>query len=81
MELEIGADGAMKWERVKPAVWWPSAQAWVVADRHLPDGKRQHMVRGSAPAGLVVASADVIGEADSPKAEFSTRLSHLSTTE
>lgn len=78
MGLELGNDSVMKWERVEPAIWWPSANAWVVADRHLPDGKRQHMVRGSVQSGLEISNADVIGQDDVPLAEFSTVLSHLS---
>lgn len=78
METEFGADGAMKWQRVVPPIHWPAANAVVVADRHLPDGTRQHMVPGSVLAGLVVANAQVIGQEDVPNAEFSETPSHLS---
>jgi len=78
MQTEFGKDSAMKWERVSPPLPWAAADALVVADRHLPDGTRQHMVRGSAVPGLVVANAQVIGEDDTPQAEFSTIASYLS---
>jgi len=78
MEIEVCSDGTMKWQRVIPPLPWKAAQALVVADRHLPDGTRQHMVRGSVPAGRVVDNAQVIGEDDVPDAEFATVPSHLS---
>lgn len=77
MQTESGSDEAMKWQRVNPPIWWPAAKASVVADRHLPDGTRQHMIRGSAKPGLVIANAQVIGEDDLPDAEFSEVPSHL----
>jgi hypothetical protein len=78
MQTEFGSDGAMKWERVSPPIPWPAANAVVVADRHLPDGTRQHMVPGSVAPGLVIANAQVIGQDDVPEAEFAAHLSHLS---
>lgn len=71
-------DEVMGWERVKPPIWWPAAGRHVVADRHLPDGMRQHMVKGSVPAGTVIDNAQVIGADDVPEAKFSATLSHLS---
>ena len=79
MTTEYGKDDCMKWERVVPPIQWDAAKALIVADRHLPDGTRQHMIRGSAQPGLVVANAQVIGEDDAPLAEFSEVPSHLST--
>jgi hypothetical protein len=76
--LEFGSDGVMKWERVKPPLWWPAAASFIVADRHLPDGTRQHMVEGHVQPGMVISNAEVIGELDAPKAEFSSQPSHLS---
>lgn len=70
---------AMPWERVEPPLWWPKAGMYVVADRHLPDGTRQHMVPGSVAPGLVIANAEIVGEADVPSAQFSDRLSDLSS--
>lgn len=78
MNVEYGKDGLMKWERVNPPLKWDVAGAWIVGDRHLPDGTRQHLVRNSVQAGLVVSNAHVIGEDDQPGAEFSTISSHLS---
>ena len=75
MSVEFDKDGVMKWERVSPPIPWPAAKAVVVADRHLPDGTRQHMVPGSVPPGLVIANAQVFGQDDVPEAEF--QLSHL----
>ena len=71
--------GDPPWERVVPPLWWPSAGLWVVADRHLPDGTRQHMVRGVVGPDLVIANAQIVGDQDASGAIFSTRLSDLST--
>lgn len=71
-------DGVMKWQRVNPPLQWDAAKAVIVADRHLPDGTRQHMVRGSVPDGILIANAQVIGQDDAPQAEFSEVFSHLS---
>lgn len=78
-KAEYGPDGLMKWERVDPPLWWPAAGRYIVADRHLPDGRRQHMVQGAVSPGLVVASADVIGEEGLTGVEFASRRSHLSS--
>lgn len=77
MQIEFGADGAMKWERVQPPLWWPSARQYVIADRHLPNSRRQHMVPGHVPPGTVCDNADVIGEVEAIGAEFASRPSHL----
>lgn len=69
---------AMAWERVRPPIWWRAAGRHVVADRHLPDGTRQHMVEGSVPTGTVIANAHVVGADDMPDAVFSATPSHLS---
>jgi hypothetical protein len=70
--------GTMDWYRVQPPIWWPAAGRYVVADRHLPDGTRQHMVVGNTQAGTVIANAQVIGADDAPEAKFSSTPSHLS---
>lgn len=67
------------WERVTPPLWWPAAERYVIADRTLPDGRRQHLVEGSVAPGTVIANADVIGYADCPDAPFSETPSHLSS--
>lgn len=77
-EPEFGADALMKWERVEPPYFWVKANTHIVADRHLPDGTRQHMIAGHVAAGVVVDNAQVIGQLDALNAEFSSRLSHLS---
>lgn len=78
--MELGADGSMKWERVQPPLWWAEAGRFVVADRHLPDGTREHLVAGSVAPGTVVGNANVIGEDDVHDLEFATSPSHLSGT-
>lgn len=77
--METGTDGRMKWERVVPPIWWEKAQLFVVADRVLDDGTREHMVQGHVEPGTVIHNANIVGELDSPEAEYSSRLSHLST--
>lgn len=78
MRIEFDKDDVMKWERVSPPIPWPEAKTVIVADRHLPNGTRQHMVLGSISVGLVIGNAQVIGQDDVPQAEFSKTLSHLS---
>lgn len=78
MTAEFGKDGEMKWERVDPPVFWPKANAEIIADRHLPDGTRQHMIRGKTPAVRIVDNAEVVGQDDAPDAEYSSAPSHLS---
>lgn len=77
-KIEYDICGIMKWQRVVPALFWPAANAMIVADRHLPCGTRQHMVQGKVPYGAVIDGAQVIGEDDSTSVEFSRELSHLS---
>ena len=76
--IEYDVCGIMLWQRVVPALFWPAANAMIVADRHLPCGTRQHMVQGKVPYGTVIANAQVIGEEDAKGVEFSRSLSHLS---
>jgi hypothetical protein len=58
------ASEVMPWERLDPPVFWAAFGAEVIADRHLPDGTRQHVVRGTVPKGTVVANVQVFGEDD-----------------
>ena len=55
--IEFGADGIMKWEEISPPLWWPAARCHIVADRHLPDGTRQHMVEGRTSPGFLIGNA------------------------
>lgn len=79
--MEHTAEEVMPWERVNPPIWWGAAQMHIMADRCLPDGTRQHMVKGHVTPGLVIANAQVIGEDDAPEAQFSKAPSHLSTAD
>lgn len=36
--------GAMPWEILDPHFYWEKQNLTVIADRHLPNGKRQHVV-------------------------------------
>jgi hypothetical protein len=69
----------MPWERISPPFWWARAGKYVVADRHLPDGTRQHMVQGHMPVGSVIDNAQVIGALDVKGARFASTLSDLSS--
>lgn len=73
-------DNTMPWTRVEPPLYWPQIGDFVIADRHLPDGTRQHMVRGHVEHGRVVNNAQILGAADCQDAEFSIETSHLSET-
>lgn len=75
---EFGSDGVMKWERVERPLWWPAARAHIVADRHLPDGTRQHMLDVDVQVGAVLCGAQLVGRDSVQSAEFSSRSSHLS---
>lgn len=74
---EFDNQGVMKWERLIDPVFWPAANAWVIADRHLPDGTREHMVQGSVKPGTVIGNANVIGEQDVHNAQPSSTPSHI----
>lgn len=69
--IEYDSGGVMKWQRAKGPIYWPEAGLWVVADRHLPCGTREHVVQGSVPKGLVVGNANVIGEDDVGPVDYS----------
>lgn len=71
-------DSAMPWERIDPPILWPQFGNYIVADRHLPDGTRQHMIHGHVEPGRVFNNAQIIGEADCPDARYSSQKSHLS---
>lgn len=68
----------MQWERVAPPYYWAEIDDYVIADRHLPDGTRQHMVRGTVEPGRVVRNAQIIGHAESGISLRSAPLSSLS---
>ena len=76
--MEHTVENALPWERVTPPLWWKAAKQHIVADRTLPDGVRQHMVKGHVEPGRIIANAQVIGEADAIGALFSETPSHLS---
>lgn len=75
--LEMHND-VMKWEKVDPPLFWKEKGLHIVADRHLPDGTRQHMVMERVPPGLIVSNAEIIYQGDATDAQYSSRLSHLS---
>ncbi len=64
----VFAEGSdvMNWEYFDEPVFWEKIDDYVIADRHLPDGTRQHMVRGHVEPGRVVANAQIIGQDDAP---------------
>ena len=78
---ELSGVDVMKWERVDPPLFWRACDRYVVADRHLPDGTRQHMVKGTVADGLIIGNAQLVGEDDCVDAQFSDRLSHLSISQ
>lgn len=74
----LDESGVALWRKVVPPLWWPAAGRYIVADRHLPDGTRQHMVQGRVPPGTVVANAQLVGEEDVLSPRFDPAPSHLS---
>lgn len=54
----------MPWQRVEPPYYWDAIDDFIIADRYLPDGTRQHLVLGTVRAGRVVRNAQIIGLAD-----------------
>jgi hypothetical protein len=51
------------WEYFNPPYYWQEINGEVIADRTLPDGTRQHMVRGHVTPGMVVCNAQIVGQA------------------
>ena len=62
MNSGFSAGEVADWEIWDPPRYWPQAGRMVLADRHLPNGRRQHIVEGVVQDGLEVANADVFGE-------------------
>ena len=77
-DVEIGPDGVMLWKKVSPPLWWPATGHFVLADRHLPDGTRQHMVEGHVAKGVVLSGAQIFGKDDLKDVQYASKLSHLS---
>lgn len=50
------------WERVEPTFLWAKHGLEVIGDRHLSDGRRQHIVKGCVHVGTTLDNADVFGE-------------------
>ena len=44
MSSDFYEDGTRKWQRFYEPFYWERYDITVVADRHLPNGKRQHIV-------------------------------------
>lgn len=57
-------DDAPAWERVEPPYQWKKYGLVVIGDRHLPNGRRQHIVIGSVAPGTTLDNADIFGEDD-----------------
>lgn len=57
-------DDVQPWTRLEPPFFWALLGDEVIADRHLPDGVRQHLVRGTVQPGKVLANAQILGQAD-----------------
>lgn len=53
-------DEVMLWKHYEQRLLWRGF--WVVAERYLPDGTRQYLVRGTVPDGVIINNADIIGE-------------------
>lgn len=68
------------WSKIEPPLWWDKIGEYIIADRHLPCGTRQHMVKGKVKSELVVANAQIIGDDDLTDFIYSDKLSHLSNT-
>lgn len=52
------------WERFAEPYEWSKFGLTVVADRHLPSGRRQHLVTGRVHPTLALCDADIFGEDD-----------------
>jgi len=53
-------DNIRQWTKIDPPFWWKEINAYVVADRHLPDGTRQHLVKGYTGSAIEVNNAKLI---------------------
>lgn len=54
----------LEWEYLDPPYFWEAINDYVIADRHLPDGTRQHMIKGHVKPGLIICNAQIIGQED-----------------
>ena len=52
----------LKWNVIEPAYYWARHNLYVLADRHLPNGRRQHIVKGKIKPNTVLDNADIFGE-------------------
>lgn len=57
----------MPWKPMAEPYFWHDLGVTVIADRHLPDGTRQHMVQEQVAPGLVHANAQVLSSWVVPK--------------
>ena len=64
MKMLIEESDAPPWQVLSPAYAWKEHNLLVLADRHLLDGTRQHLVAGSVPPGLQLSNAQIFGYDD-----------------
>ena len=76
--MEYKPEDIQPWEIVEPPYWWSKINMYIIADRTLPDGVRQHMVRGYVKVGTVVNNAQILMEKDCQNDLYSSELSPLS---
>ena len=58
--LGFGVDEVREWEYFAHPFLWQGYE--VIADRHLPNGVRQHKVKGYVPENTFVRNAHIVGE-------------------
>lgn len=66
------------WKRVSPPLFWSKHELLIVGDRHLPNGRRQHLVLGSVEQGTTLDGADIVGTSENTRALYELEFSHLS---
>jgi hypothetical protein len=50
-----------EWNRIDPPIYVKELEDYVIADRHLPNGIRQHVVQGKPKLGAFWANAQIFG--------------------
>jgi len=60
-KIDFNPEGVMEWEFLDTPIYAEGLNDWVIADRYLPSGIRQHVMKGEVPKGTVWQNAEIFG--------------------
>ena len=60
-KLIMAPENVMEWEILDTSIYAEGFNDWIVADRHLPNGIRQHVIKGKVPEVRVWHNAEIFG--------------------